>query len=62
MPLADRCPRGLTLRKIDMSTDPKEAATQQIIADFDYLAQLMLAGAMPPLPQRPCDATPSALP
>ena len=34
-----------------------DAATEQIIADMDYLAQLMLAGSMPPLPSRPCDVS-----
>ena len=47
-----------------MPAAPKIAneATARIIADFDYLAQLMLAGALPPLPQRPCDAPPPTLP
>ena len=60
MPLADRSPRGLALRKIAMSADPKDEATERIIADLDHYAQLMLAGAMPPMPEPPCDASPSS--
>ena len=35
-----------------------DEATAKIVADLDYYAQLMLAGALPQMPQRPCDATP----
>ena len=39
--------------------DPEIAndATERIVADLDHIAQLMWSGSMPPMPQRPSDAT-----